>query len=288
MGEVDDAGGGDVSPFPQVEKPVGYHQDFEWHSRGMMVDFVWSRGLFRDRYVTRTKRGIEENDNLRIGKGTHAIALRDGLELQNMRKIPKSALTSNGRKVGNRWTKFCKLDENQGKTLLLEKQYQLCEDLSAALHEKIGRLIDDPRSKREWEHRWNGILPYRMKADLVAPELDGMICIDLKTARDIHPLGFRHEVKSRLLWLQAAHYTMGVEDEFQLPCRFIFACVRKQEPHLVKLYEVPESTLAIARRQHRKISLEILRCREENDWREPNDDMIEEVFLAEKDMRLNF
>jgi len=268
---------------------VGYHSDTEYWSRSAIVEFAQGREdadftpFFR-RWISRVDPRGDDTDALRVGKGTHAIALKDALEMPKMVRIPDAVLSPSGRRSGNAWTKF--RIKNAGKTLLTSQQFALCERLADALRDKVGNLIDHPAAKRELEHRWlqNG-LPCRLKADLVVPDIDGeTYCIDLKTARSVNRRALRSEIRDRKLWLQDAHYSAGLRDLYGMPVRFLFAAVEKHGCHRVKVLELEPET------RHRAadaygILVEELRDRlDASDWVHPDSDFVEVITLSERDL----
>ncbi len=276
---------GQILPEPEQPIRIGYHADFQHVSRSQLALFCESRIDCYRQYVSRERGGLEDNDALRVGTGTHAVALRDALAIRNMVEVPASALDRAGKRAGNAWVKF-RL-KNQGKTLLLPKQFQLCRDLAEALElSPVGDILRHPEARRELEHRWSGAagLKCRLKADLVLPGLDEVVCVDVKTARSIHPRAFRSEVKHRLLWLQDAHYSEGLEDLYGLPVRFVFAAVRKSWPHRVKVFELTEGARIAARRRYRVVMGELAECYRSGAWGDQNDDMIEQIELSEADL----
>lgn len=249
-----------------------YHADREHVSRSDLATFDFSRRLFKRR---RDGESEPERDELRIGKGTHAIALRDTLEIQKIKEIPSTVLSVKGARQGNAFTTF-RL-KNRGKLLLLPKQYELCQAIAQSFDEvevaetsegapiTVGDLVKDPRSLKEWEHRWKEILPCRMKADLVFPIGDPerpsqVICLDLKTARSRDRRAFKHEVLNRKLWLQDAHYSAGLADKFKCPIRFIFVVIEKAFPHRAELFELDPEARELAAAGRRRILGELAEC----------------------------
>lgn len=233
-------------------KTVDYHSDTDHVSRSDLTIFATSRRQFKRRRDAGIK--DEDKDVLRIGKGTHAVALKDAIELKKIVLIPDSALSKSGRRAGNAWTRFRLKTENRGKTLLLPKQWELCQQIADALQRvkvaetpegipiTVGTLVEHPRAQREVEHRWTDVLPCRLKADLIL-ELDNqVICLDLKTAFSVEQRKFWREVCRRKLWLQVAHYVAGLEAKFGKPVRFVFVAIEKTDPHDADIFELdPES-----------------------------------------------
>lgn len=267
-----------------------YHSDREFWSRSAIVDYAQGREdgdfePFYRRWISRVDDGREETDALRIGKGAHAIALKDAFELPKMVEIPREVLSVNGKRQGNRWTEFRLRSANKGKTLLTPAQYALCHRLSKALTRKIGHLLEHPRAERELEHRWlQDGFPCRLKADLVVVIDEEVYCIDLKTARSVNKRALHAEIRDRKLWLQDAHYSAGLRDRYGLPVRFFFACVEKHGSHRVRLVELEFDTRLRAAENYRILVKEMQgRCLS-NDWVHPDSDFVETLKLTDAEM----
>jgi len=248
---------------------VDYHSDFDFVSRSDLTTFATSRKQFKRR---RDLKVVDDNDILRIGKGTHAIALRDTIELSKVVLIPESVLSSRGQRRGNDWTKFRLKSENRGKTLLLPKQWELCNRIADELQRvriaetpegvpiTVGDFVQNPKAEREVEHRWTDVLPCRLKADLIL-ELPGqVICLDLKTARSVDERRFWGEIAKRKLWLQVAHYSAGLEQKFGKPCRFVFVAIEKTEPYESGLFELDAESVELAKRARLKLLEDLKEC----------------------------
>lgn len=252
-----------------------YHSDRDFISRSDLVEFAFSRKGFKRRRDLKQ----QDNDVLRIGKGTHAIALKDTIELSKVMLIPDSALSSKGARVGNAWTKF-RL-KHRGKTLMLPKQWDLCNKIADELARvkiaesadgkeiTVGDFVKHPKAMREVEHRWNDILPCRLKADLVLELPDQVICLDLKTARSVEERRFWAEIQKRKLWLQPAHYSAGLEDKFKKPVRFVFVAIEKIEPYASEIFELDAESIEIAKRGRLALLEQLKECLETGVFQDP-------------------
>ena len=263
-------------PTELIGPAVDYHSDFEFISRSDLATFAFSRREFKRR---RDQKRTDDNDILRIGKGTHAIALRDTIELDRVKLIPESALSTNGQRRGNAWTKF-RL-KNRGKTLFLPKQWELCQRIAAEFERvkiaetpggdpiTVGDFVKNPNAQREVEHLWNDVLPCRLKADLVFELPDVVICLDLKTARSVEESRFRSEIRKRKLWLQVAHYSAGLEDKFGKPVRFVFVAIEKAEPYPADIFELDPPAVELAKRGRVALLEELRGCLETGVFLDP-------------------
>lgn len=276
---------------------VDYHSDRDHVSRSDLALFDWSRSAYKRRQDNPDLNVDDDKTELKIGTGTHAVTLKVATELDKVKLIPAAALNSAGHKKGNNWTRFRLNSENRGKTLLLPKQWELCQQVGAALEAvelaqtaggepiTIGKLVKDPRAERELEWRWTDVLPCRIKADLVIPLPNEIICIDLKTARSVDERQFRTEIKERKLWLQVAHYSAGLEDKYDRPVRFVFAAVEKKFPHKADVFELEPETVAIAKLGRLALLEQLKQCRESGRFIDPpRDTGIKRVRLTAADM----
>jgi len=247
--------------------PKDYHSDRDYVSRGDLVTFAFSRKEFKRK---REQNINDDNDILRIGKGTHAVALKDTIELSRIKMIPDEVLSSSGQRRGNDWTRF-RL-KHRDKTLLLPKQWNLCNRIAEELQRipiaetadgksiNVGDFVNNPKALREHEYRWNDVLPCRLKADLVLELPDLVVCLDLKTARSVDQKQFRGEIVKRKLWLQVAHYSAGLEHEFKKPVRFVFVAIEKTEPYLADLFDFDKEAVELAKRGRVALMEQLKEC----------------------------
>lgn len=264
-----------------------YHSDFEYISRSMLSAFCGRNGRsrFHRYYIERQERPFEENDNTRIGTGTHAITMNDVNEIDNCMLVPDRVLGKNSSRNTNAYKMF--KYKNRGKTLLLESQYKLCQSISRKLHEKIGGLIIHEKALREQEYRWadeNG-LRFRMKADIEIPGTDDepTICVDIKTAASLDQ--FRREIGRRRLWLQDRHYSAGLVDKYGCPVRFMFAVVEKHGDHDLAIIELDDEAKSLAQESYDELRAELASCYESGDWQDPNADQIERISLSAREVK---
>lgn len=259
-----------------IDSPtVDYHSRTSV-SRSMLATFAESPRLYEAMYVTQTVTPVDESDALTIGTGTHAVCLKDAIELNKIVVIPDSALTSNGQRRGKAWESF--VSDNPGKTLMLPKQLELCRVLSARLTELIGAFVANPRARLEQEYHWiERELSMRAKLDIIVPTRDGILVVDLKTAADVSEWGFWKAVRDRRLWLQDAHYTAAAETEFFEPVMFLFAAVEKSEPYRTRVYSLSSEDRARSRVRHRELREKLSECLASGDFSEAGEGDIVEL-----------
>jgi len=249
----------DSSALITIDAPTIEYHSRTSVSRSMLATFAESPRLYEAMYVTKTIAPVDESDALTIGTGTHAVCLKDLIELNKIVVIPDSALTANGQRRGKAWDSF--VADNPGKTLMLPKQLELCRVLSSKLTELIGAFVANPRAKLEQEYHWSMCgLEMRAKLDIVVPTRDGLLVVDLKTAADVSEWGFWKAVRDRRLWLQDAHYTAAAATEFLEPVTFLFAGVEKSEPYRTRVYSLSSEDRARSRVRHGELCEQLSEC----------------------------
>jgi len=279
---------------------VGYHDDTDCVSRSDLALFARSRSKFKRH---RDHGGTEETNDLRIGSGTHAIALKDAIGLDNIREIPRHVMLQRKDgvlvKSGNKFKNWACRAENRGKTLLTPKQWQLCQDVAEAIGRvevgetpdgkpiTVSDLVAREDVLREHEHRWDDILRCRLKADLVLPLPNLTICLDLKTARSASRRSFYQEVVERRLWLQDAHYSSGLEDEFGNPVRFCFVVCEKKPDYDCAIYELEPTTKLLAAEKRLQLLEQLKECNDSGIFVDPPKKMsIQKLILSPEEIGL--
>jgi hypothetical protein len=259
-----------------IESPKADYHSQPSVSRSKLATFAESPRLYEAMYVTKTVDPVDESDALTIGTGTHAVCLKDAIEISKIVMIPDSALTANGKRRGKAWESF--VADNPSKTLMLPKQLELCRVLSSKLTELIGAFVANPRAKLEQEYHWcaNG-LDLRAKLDIIVPTRDGILVVDLKTAADVSEWGFWKAVRDRRLWLQDAHYTKAAESYFSEPVTFLFAAVEKTEPYRTRVYSLSSEDRARSRVRHRELCEKLAECHASGDFAEAGEGDIVEL-----------
>lgn len=270
---------------------TGYHSDRTCVSRGDLALFASSRRQYKIQRVDNDFKQ-EESVALKVGTATHAIALKDAFELDRLMMIPEEVANAKGKGSKNLKTRF-RL-KHRDKNLLTPGQFRNCEQLAANLLEvpviegeqtiTIGDLVNHPKIEREFEWRWEDILPCRLKADLVVPLKDLTICIDLKTSKDISERAFRAEVKHRRLWLQSSHYESGLIDAFKNPVRFVFVAIEKTGMFNCEKFELDDETKELAREGRTWLLNELKTCMESGVFIDPKPEGIKSVRLSRADM----
>lgn len=273
---------------------TGYHSDRSCISRSDLALFAASRRQYKIQRVDHEYSDESESVPLKVGTATHAIALKDAFELDRIVKMPKEIAEATGKGSKNIKTRF-RL-RNRGKNILTPGQFRNCEQLAANLLTvpiieresepsiTIKDLVNHPKVEREFEWRWDDVLPCRLKADLVVPLKDLTICIDLKTSKDISDRAFRSEICRRRLWIQSDHYSRGLENAFGKPVRFVFVVIEKTGMFNCEKFELEDDTKELAREGRIWLMNELKTCMESGVFVDQKREGIKSVRLSRADM----
>ena len=118
---------------------------------------------------------------------------------------------------------------------------------SAALRQipKIAALLSRgrPEVSAFWIDSETGVR-CKCRPDLVAPDGDGVILVDIKTCQDASPEGFAKAVAKYSYHLQAAHYSAGyAAASGERVKAFVFACVESDYPHAAAAYQLDDVSM---------------------------------------------
>jgi len=89
---------------------------------------------------------------------------------------------------------------------------------------------------------------------------------DLKTVDDVSREGLERSFWRFGYRVQRVHYGDGYAAVHGVEAQFVFVCVRKDPPHLVRLVEVDDRTVRIARDEHEQALTEWARCSADDEW----------------------
>jgi hypothetical protein len=264
-------------------------------SRSDLVLFAKSRRRFEHKKIKGLDVDPEDTEALRVGTGTHAIALKDMLTLETIKNIPKSVLNADGHKKGKAWTDFAESIEGDGNTWLKQDEWDECQRLSDAINDEelgLGSMIHGPRAEREKEIYWihqteNGVIECRCKLDVLVSvpggyldppwDIDHKLILDLKTTQSIDEWLWKREVEKRMLWVQDAHYTAGAATTTVLPIRFAFVLVEKGDPPRVRMRELHPDDRIVAMNRTKEILSQMQMCSIMEDYSESGEGLIEAI-----------
>jgi hypothetical protein len=262
-------------------------QEYHAHpslSRGKLATFAESRRAFEAMYVTGTLKPVAVSDKVCLQKGTnvHSLILEPDEFERRAVLVPKSALTSNGQRRGNKWEdwKAEVFDDQPDAVLLMPAELDELKAIAEAVEREIGSLLNAADAVREvpiiWTEDVGGVaVECRCKPDLLIETADGIVAVDIKTTRDERPDKFKWSCRDLLYWLQDAHYTAGIEAEHGRPVsRFIFAAVRTSGHYPCRAYELSPATRAAAKTRRRELMQELQDCIASGNWADPGEGVV--------------
>ena len=205
-------------------------------------------------------RSREEQDSttlpLRLGTLTHALVLEAHTVDKRFAVLPgmASRKLKSGREAADAWES---LPENAGKMVFDVETFQRAQRTANAVlnHPLAGPLFKSgcvTEATVFWTETIDGsMVPCKARLDCYR-EPDNIV-VDLKTAQDASPEGFRAACRQYKYHLQAAHYARAVEIATgKRPDRFLFVAVESEEPHGVGVYELDEESVRIGEEQMRR------------------------------------
>jgi hypothetical protein len=135
-------------------------------------------------------------------------------------------------------------------------------------------LTESPLSIAEkdlfWVDQATG-LECRCRPDFMIPTLDKTWFFDLKITINWTPEDFDKYLSGRRFggqrgWVQAMHYSNGIETLYGNPSEMRFICLNPQYPHQVCVNELPDNLIDECRRQYRKIMTDVAECKLSGNW----------------------
>lgn len=216
-----------------------YHADFSRVSASMLKVFLDSRREYEARYVTRTMDAEPPSDPMQLGSLAHAMLLEPHT-LSEFVEIPENVLAKNGYRSGKAWDSF--VADNPGRTLLKAEEFDVARKMVSSIKEKCGVWFDkigEPEQPLLWTCPMSG-LPCKAKPDYLIRKSDRIVCLDVKTASDAMPSGFRNSVKRYRYYMQEFHYRQGIASTSGFAAEFYFVVVQSKPPYQCRVYELPE------------------------------------------------
>lgn len=263
-----------------------YHADFSAVSASMLKVFRRSRREYEARFVTRTMDAEPPSDPMKLGSLAHAMLLEPETVEQYV-VIPSEVLASNGAKIGKKWTEFA--EANAGRELLKEEDFDTARRMVESIRNRCGEWFTNGLA--EHELRWtcdDTGLPCKAKVDYILPRL----IIDVKTAGDASPKGFRSSVANYDYHLQEAHYRHGARIALNDDVRFLFVVVQSKPPYQCRVYETPHNENAppwsqickeTAGDAYRQAMRALMHCYTTNDFSAPGESEV--TILYHEDCR---
>lgn len=125
----------------------------------------------------------------------------------------------------------------------------------------------------------------KCRPDLLVFQRNGDIdYLEIKTAADISPRGFRSAVWRYGYWLQQAHYERAIGMVYGRHVRTKFVVVSKTQPAVVRVYRIDDLSAAAASKRWEELVLEYRERKGTLDW---EDETVREPTTLELGMGLN-
>lgn len=193
---------------------------------------------------------------MRFGTLVHMLVLEPSTASKRVEVRPgmASRKLKGGREEADAWEA---LPENAGRMLFDLETFHRAQRVAQAVlaHPQSGPFFKTncvTEATALWTEAVGGnLVPCKARLDCYR-EADNVI-VDLKTAQDASPEGFRAACRTYKYHLQAAHYSRAVEVATgRKPDRFLFVAVESEEPHGVGIYELDEASVRIGEEQMRR------------------------------------
>lgn len=261
-----------------------YHSDTRRCSRSQLVDFICSSNLYYRRHVERDPDWQQdETEDMRFGTRFHAIALEGRRYEDTVNLIPEHVLSDSGDRRGKAyqlWASITPDADSYRKPKECEAERKQVESMmksldsspaAVALLGSPGHPILEGKSPVEVGIHWafNGI-EMRTRLD----RLNADCILDLKTARSCDLDSINNSLERDRYAIQAAFYTMAVEQLTgeTLPFRFLFS--EKSTPFRTVVVEMDTAWIDAAREEVEAALVRLQRCSDNDDWRDPIGDAV--------------
>ena len=156
-------------------------------------------------------------------------------------------------------------------TVITAEQLQTAQRQAAAVRAlpEIGELFN-ARGHAEvsafWTDSETGV-QCKCRPDWVAPVGDGVLLLDVKTAKDASPEGFARAVWNFGYHLQSSWYMDGYTRASGLPVLgFVFVAVESDHPHCAAAYVLDDDTLRQASAENARLLSLYSACRASGTW----------------------
>lgn len=242
-----------------------YHAETDWLSNSMFKTALEDPRLFEAQFITKTYQpgGTKAQDMGTVG---HAAILEPHVIEDVCLAIPREALNADGHRKGSAWKEF---KEANGHRILLnaDEMRQVRGMFEACYRHPIAKrflLSDGPTEDSIfWTCPLSG-LKRRVRPDKI---VDGWGWVNVKTTTaGIDPEAFRRTMRNFRYDLGQEFYRDAMERLYGERQPHIFIVVEQNEPHRVRVYELSEAIIAIAREVLETGLLDFSRRMEQGDW----------------------
>lgn len=131
------------------------------------------------------------------------------------------------------------LEENKGKTLIEDDEYELALEIARTIEEnKIANYLlhGEVEQSVYTVDDLTGV-EYKVRPDSYRIVGERGIIVDLKTTNDASTDAFMRDAVKYGYDMQAAMYKAAMEKEFKIPFDFVFVAVEKSEPHMINVMQ---------------------------------------------------
>lgn len=242
-----------------------YHRRLDYLSSSMFKTFLTDPREYEAKYITQAL-PHERSAAMDVGTVGHAAILEPHIISDTCLEIPTKVLSSNGAKSGQAWKDFAA--DHAGRILLKADELATVRGMfeSVYRHPIARRLLlseGECEASIFWDCGLSG-LKRRCRPDKI---IDGWGWADLKTTTaGVDPESFRRTVRNYRYDIQQEYYRdAGVRIYGERP-KYVFVLVSQSEPYPVRVYDLGEQFVDIARNQIESGLLEIARRMETGDW----------------------
>lgn len=200
---------------------------------------IAARSLYHYRYSLDVHQD-EDADALRIGHAFHAATLEPDLLDSKVIVMPDFGpmQSSKNRALRDAWID----EEAAGKTWLKQHEFDHVIAMRDAVHRHPAARTVMRRGRAEVTAVWTDPetgLRCKSRADWLS-SMDGVF-VDLKSAIDASPGGFRRAAANNRYHVQDAFYSRAFEENNIHIANFVFVVVEKEPPHAVAVYQLDDT-----------------------------------------------
>lgn len=251
-----------------------YHAETRVLGNSMKETFLDSPALFHGRFITETI-PRKEADELELGKLAHLAVLEPARFAAEVYLPPPTAAGDvrwdlRGADHKKQWADV--LSAAAGRLVPKPDHVAAVDGMVRALrtHSLVRRLLDEDDGPTEHTITWHDPLTQlhlKSRRDKVC--CNGSVILDLKTARDPAPRGFRRAAADLGYHRQADWYLSGHRAALGLDAIFVFAVVRSSPPFEVAVHQVGGPELQLGHDENEAALLGLARAYDLDDWTAP-------------------
>ncbi len=246
-----------------------YHSDYSAVSKTMLNVFCRSpreyRHMFVDRPPTMTLK--PPSKYMELGTICHRVLL-EGQPLHEVVAVyDDDCFQSNGSLNSKKAAEFraahpAQISVKFGVACTIHKLLESLEQSD---------LADAIREASSLEKRFDAELcgvACKCKPDIVCDMGPHVLAYDLKFTDDVSDSFFKRSLRRLRYWLQDAHYSAVLAENFQKPVQFRFFAIEPTYPFRVQAYWLDVRSREIARDAHRHKLEELKQCMDSNQWQD--------------------